>query len=89
MRQGHSKIPNWDGGTSTIDGANEQQLTEAYRLLAEVYQLLDQYAPVWYSADLRDRLQTALRPPERNTTPRHSGRGGQWRNAHKPPRLLK
>ena len=81
MQPGHSKIPNCDGGTSTIDGANKQQLTEAYRLLAEVYQLLDEYAPVWYSADLRDRLQAALRPPERNTTPHRSGRGGEWRIA--------
>jgi hypothetical protein len=39
----------------------------AHRLLAEVYQLLNDYAPVWYSADLRDRLQAALRPSERNT----------------------
>jgi hypothetical protein len=53
-------IPDCDGGT----------LTEAYRLLAEVYQLLNEYAPVWYSADLHDRLQAALRPPQRNTPPR-------------------
>ena len=77
MQQGHSKIPNCDGVTST----SGQQLTEAYRLLAEVYQLLDQYAPVWYSANLSDRLQAALRPPERNTTPHRNGRGGQWRIA--------
>ena len=43
--------PGCDGGT----------LTNAYRLLAEVYQLLNEYAPVWYSADLRDQLQDALR----------------------------
>ena len=47
--------PDCDGGA----------LTEAYRLLAEVYQLLNEYAPVWYSADLRDQLQAALGPPER------------------------
>ena len=40
---------------------------EAHRLLAEVYQLLNDYAPVWYSADLRDRLQAALIPPEGKT----------------------
>jgi hypothetical protein len=53
-------IPDCERGTST----------EAYRLLAELYQLLNEYAPVWYSADLRDQLQTGLRPPERNTPPR-------------------
>ena len=81
MQQGRSKIPNSGGGTSTIDGASERQLTEAHRLLAEVYQLLDEYAPVWYPEDLCDRLQAALRPPERNTTPHRNGRGGQWRIA--------
>jgi hypothetical protein len=52
--------PGCDGGT----------LTDAYRLLAELYQLLNEYAPVWYSADLRDQLQAALRPPERIPLPR-------------------
>ena len=42
----------------------------AYPLLAEVYQLLNEFAPVWYSEDLHDRLQAALRRPERNTSPR-------------------
>ena len=65
----HPKIPDCDGGTSTIDRASEQQLTEAYRLLGEVYQLLDEYAPVWYPADLRCRLQAALKPPERSPPP--------------------
>ena len=41
----------------------------AYPLLDEVYQLLNEFAPVRYSEDLRDRLQAALRPPERNTSP--------------------
>lgn len=70
MLQDHRRIQDCDGGTSTIDGASEQQLTEAYGLLAEVYQLLDEYAPVWYPEDLRYRLQAALRPPERSTPPR-------------------
>jgi len=52
------------GLLSDCDGGT---LTEAYCLLAEVYQLLNEYAPVWYSADLCDRLQAALRAPERNT----------------------
>jgi hypothetical protein len=70
LQQDHPKIPDCDGGISTIDGAGEQQLSEAYRLLAEVYQLLDEYAPVWYPLDLRYRLQAALRlAPERSTPP--------------------
>jgi len=43
-----------DGGTSA----------EPHCLLAEVYQLLNGYAPVWYSEDLQCRLQAALRPLE-------------------------
>ena len=49
--------PGCDGGT----------LTDAHRLLARVYQLLNEYAPVWYSADSHDQLQAALRPPESET----------------------
>ena len=65
----HPKILDCDSGTSTIHVASEQQLTEAYRLLAKVYQLLDESAPVWYTADLRYRLQAALKPPERSPPP--------------------
>jgi len=42
-------------GLSAIDEAGKQQSNEAH-LLAEVRQLLEEYAPVWYSADLRDRI---------------------------------
>ena len=67
MQQGDAiNIPDCDGGTSANEGASERQLTEAYPLLAEVGQLLEDYAPVWYSADLRDRLWAALRQPVRN-----------------------
>jgi hypothetical protein len=65
---GHPKtIPGSDGATSTIHGADKQQLTEACRLLAEIDQLLDEYAPPWYSQGLRDRLRAALTGSERNT----------------------
>ena len=37
---------------------------ETHRVLAEVYQLLEDYAPVWYSSGIRIRLQTALRATE-------------------------
>ena len=59
-------IPDRDGGTFAIDGINEQQLLEAYRLLAEISQLLEEYAPAWYSTDLRDQVQSALKPSERD-----------------------
>jgi hypothetical protein len=55
----HLKIPDSDGATSTIDEANKRQLTEAYRLLTEVGELLEGYAPPWYSQDLRDRFRAA------------------------------
>ena len=57
----------WDHGTrgrppiNVPDKTSKQQLTEAYALLAEVGQLLEEYAPVWFSEDLHDRLQAALR----------------------------
>jgi len=56
-------------GWAMIPDCGGEALTETYRLLAEVYQLLNEYAPVWYSTDLRNQLQTALKPPERNTPP--------------------
>jgi hypothetical protein len=68
---GHPKIIlGSDGATSTIHGANEQQFAEqACRLLAEISQLLEEYAPPWYSQGLRDRLRAAMRGSERNTRP--------------------
>jgi hypothetical protein len=54
-------------GWLMIPGCDGETLTDAYRLLARVYQLLNEYAPVWYSADLRDQLQAALSPPESET----------------------
>ena len=57
---GWPMIPDCDGGT----------LSEPYRLLDEVYQLLSEYSPHWYPEDLHYRLQAALRPPKRNTPPR-------------------
>ena len=53
------------------------RLSEAHRLLAEVYQVLDEYAPVWYSADLRDRLWAELTP-----------RGSEKRRHESNPRML-
>jgi predicted transcriptional regulator of viral defense system len=73
MQQDCPKTPDYDGGISTIDGAIERQLTEACRLLAEVYQLLNEYSPLWYPEDLHYRLEAALRSPKRNTRPRVVG----------------
>ena len=61
-RRGKDKKLGW----AMIPDCGGEALTEAYRLLAEVYQLLNEYAPVWYSAALREQLQAALRPLERN-----------------------
>ena len=66
MQQDCPKIP----GTPAIDGASERRLTEAYRLLAEVYQLLSEYSPLWYPEDLHYRLQAALRSPDQALGPR-------------------
>jgi len=66
MQRDCPKIP----GTPTIDGASERLLTEACRLLAEVYQLLNEYSPLWYPEDLHYRLQAALRSPDRALGPR-------------------
>lgn len=38
----------------------DQKPAEAQRVLADVYQLLEDYAPTWYSTELREKLQTAL-----------------------------
>jgi len=73
MQQDCPKIQDYDSGISTIDGASERQLTEACRLLAEVYQLLNEYSPLWYPEDLHYRLQAALRSPTRNTRPQVVG----------------
>jgi len=34
--------------------------TEAVEVFAEMFALLDDYAPAWYSEDLHDRAQAAL-----------------------------
>ncbi len=39
----------------------EQQIAEAVGTFAEVYKLLEEYAPAWYSSKMRRRVQTALR----------------------------
>jgi hypothetical protein len=45
---------------STADCGEEQNPTEVHRVLADVYQLLEEYAPTWYSTEIREKLQTAL-----------------------------
>jgi hypothetical protein len=39
----------------------EQASENASELLAEVYKLLEEYAPTWYAEELRSKLQAALR----------------------------
>ena len=40
---------------------NERQGTGVQRVLADVYELLEDYAPAWYSARLRGRILTELK----------------------------
>jgi len=43
---------------------NERQGAGAPRVLADVYELLEDYAPTWYSARLRGRILSALKASE-------------------------
>lgn len=35
--------------------------SEAVKVFAKMFELLEEYAPAWYSEDLHDRAQAALR----------------------------
>ena len=39
----------------------EQQIIEAIGTFSDVYELLEEYSPAWYSSKMRRKLQTALR----------------------------
>jgi hypothetical protein len=39
----------------------EQQIMEAIGTFSDVYELLEEYSPAWYSSKMRRKLQTALR----------------------------
>ena len=53
-------VRDFEDELSTADGVREQQTNEVHRVLAEVYQLLEEYSPNWYSSDLREKLLSAL-----------------------------
>jgi len=74
-------------GRLIIPGCGGGRLTDAYRLLAEVYQLLNEYAPVWYREDLQYRLQATLRPPDRALGPRTEEVPAPGRSAMPKPAL--
>jgi hypothetical protein len=40
---------------------SEQQITDAVATFANVYEMLEEYGPAWYSSKMRRKLQTALR----------------------------
>jgi hypothetical protein len=39
----------------------EQQIADAVGTFADVYEMLEEYGPAWYSSKMRRKLQTALR----------------------------
>ncbi len=39
----------------------EQQIMEAIGTFSDVYELLEEFSPAWYSSKVRRKLQTALR----------------------------
>lgn len=47
----------------STDAMVEQQLTqsEAVEVLAELYTLMEDYAPAWYPEELHDQAEAALR----------------------------
>jgi len=49
---------------SCVGSANQRQRLKTSRVLADVYQLLEEYAPVWYSSRIRIGLQSALEATE-------------------------
>lgn len=40
---------------------SEEQIASAVGTFADVYKLLEEYGPAWYSSKMRRKLQTALR----------------------------
>ncbi len=45
---------------------------ELHKLLADLYELLEAYAPAWYSQELRERLLAALKTLEAQDDPPHA-----------------
>lgn len=54
------RLVDYRAALSCVGSANERQRLRTYRVLADVYQLLEEYAPVWYSSRIRMRLRSAL-----------------------------
>ena len=52
-----------------LETHREEQTINKSAVLQELYILLEDYAPVWYSSKIRIRLQTALRATEEPAAP--------------------
>ena len=51
-----------DGGKFGVSSPlQDQQIMEAIGTFSDVYELLEEYSPAWYSSKMRRKLQTALR----------------------------
>jgi len=64
MSKGRALRVDYRAALSCVGSANERQRLKTYRVLADVYQLLEEYAPVWYSSGIRIRLRSALEATE-------------------------
>ena len=51
------------------DGA-EQDVENANRLLSVLYQLLEDYGPLWYPPELQEELRAVVEARSRSTRPR-------------------
>jgi hypothetical protein len=60
MSKGRAIRVDYRDALSCVGSANERQRLKTYCVLADVYQLLEEYAPVWYSSRIRIRLRSAL-----------------------------
>ena len=50
-----------DGKLGVSSASQERQIIEAIGTFSDVYELLEEYSPPWYSSKMRRKLQTALR----------------------------
>jgi hypothetical protein len=50
--------------SSNDQSSDGQAIAGAVRVLTDIYQLLEEYSPVWYSPNLRQRIQVALKSLE-------------------------
>jgi hypothetical protein len=56
-QSGASRLPQRSKGTSEM----QLRLTQVVDALAELYNLLEQYAPLWYTREHHEKAESALR----------------------------